>query len=102
MDIYGQGWLIAIEVDHNWKKNTLPNKNKGKKYIFDLRNQSLSEEAASSYSSKSDSRKGRSKKVEGHMALNIEGILDLQPCFEDETRSFNGLFHWRMKDYKVF
>ena len=29
-------------------------------------------------------------------------VLWLGECPEDETSSFNGLFHWQVEDYEVF
>jgi len=53
--LLGRGWLVATRADVNWKNNTISIENKGRKYIIDLKNQAVNEEATSSDSLYSDS-----------------------------------------------
>lgn len=64
--------------------------------MIDLRNQAVRKELASSNSDSNDSRdyEWGSKDGKGKMEPNDEGVLELEDCFEDETSSPNGLFHW--------
>ncbi len=45
--ILGRGWLVQAKVKHDWKKNTLVVKSKGRKFIIDLHTQMVGEEALS-------------------------------------------------------
>lgn len=64
----------------------------GRKYITNLRNQSVSQDLA--LDSEGENYEG--------MEPNEEGVLRLGECSDDNTSSLNGLFHWQMGDCEVF
>ena len=45
--LLGRGWLVIAKATHNWKRNTLSIESEGRKYIIDLKNQSISQDMAS-------------------------------------------------------
>lgn len=48
--ILGRGWLVQTRVKHDWKKNTLSIKSRGRRFIIDLHTQMVGEEVVSSNS----------------------------------------------------
>ena len=53
-------------------------------------------------SSDSEGEGGEDDEGKKRMELDKEGVLRLGGSSEDDLDSLNGLFHWQMKDYKLF
>ena len=75
--------MVVAKATHNWKQNTLSIESEGRKYIIDLKNQSVSQDLASD--SEGEDYVG--------MEPDEEDVLRLGEFSEDDTSSLNGLFH---------
>ena len=83
--LLGRGWLVAAKATQNWKWNTLAIESEDRKYIIDLKNQSVSQDLASDSEGEDY----------GGMEPD-EGVLRLGECSEDDT-CFRGMLKRRHK-----
>ena len=72
--LLGRGWLVTTKATHNQKRNTQSIESEGRKYIIDLKNQSVSQGLALD---------SEGEDFEG-MELDEEGVLRLGECSDGD------------------